>query len=124
MATIVAGGVVGTVCRVLVFVAFESVGAQRFGWDGVVPATFVVNVWGAALLGWASRRFGRSRWRAPLSIGFCGGFTTMSTLAVDVVTIADGDGRWLAGIGYAAISVAAGLLAFVTGRRIGEAATP
>jgi fluoride exporter len=57
-------------------------------WDlGVFPwATLTANLASTALLAWLVMRWqvhlpGREQWRALLAIGFCGGFSTLSTFS-------------------------------------------
>lgn len=78
---IAAGGAVGSVLRAAV-----SFGFARAGWP---LATLAVNVAGSALLGalaaWLPARTATPAVTAALTVGLCGGFTTMSTLALEVV---------------------------------------
>ena len=74
--------------------------AARFAVDGVVRArrpgdfpwgTLVVNVTGSFLLGLLTGLVlagAGDAWRLLLGTGFCGGFTTFSTAAVDTVRLA------------------------------------
>ena len=59
--------------------------------------------------------------RTGIGVGFIGGFTTLSTLAVQTVLEADGGRRGLA-VGYLAINVAGGVamatLGYIVGRTI------
>lgn len=112
------GGATGTVARYLVSGLAQPAGGT-FPWG-----TLAVNVIGAFILGFLMRYVLATGWldpdvRAGLTIGLCGGFTTMSTFAYETVTLmTDGD-YWRAG-GYVAISVigsvaaAFGGLAFAT----------
>lgn len=108
---IAAGGAAGAGLRWAV--------ATRFGGgDGFPAATFAVNAVGCLALGallalGGRRRVGRALGDA-LGVGFCGGLTTFSTLAVEVVDLAD-RGRTALALAYAAASLGAGLLAFVAG---------
>jgi CrcB protein len=110
------GGLLGTPVR-------YAVG----GWlptpaDGWPTATFLVNLSGAFLLGLLlealARRGpdvgGRRALRLFAGTGFCGALTTYSTLAVEVDLLVD-HGRWAVAVGYAAASVAAGLVAAAAG---------
>lgn len=114
-----------------VFVGGGLGGAARYALSGinethVVPwATFAVNVIGAWLLGAllvVILEVGRpSRLIRPfLATGFCGGFTTFSTFAVEVDTLAS-HGHGIAAAGYALGSVGAGLIAAALGIATGQA---
>jgi CrcB protein len=59
----------------------------------------------------------RGRHRALLGVGFCGALTTFSTFQLELLTMLD-DGRVGLAILHAAVSVAAGLLAFRAGERL------
>ena len=79
-------------------------------------ATLSANLLATALLAWLVLRFevhgpGKEHWRTLLAIGFCGGFSTMSTFnAENYQLLRDGF------FGYAAlnilVSVGAGILLF------------
>jgi CrcB protein len=109
LAAIFAGGALGAIARVEVAEALP-VHPGTFPW-----ATFVVNVVGAALLGWFTTRLQE---RLPLSVyrrpflgtGVCGGLTTFSTMQVELLRLLDGGDVGLA-LGYAVASVVAGLAA-------------
>jgi CrcB protein len=109
LAAISAGGAVGALARVWL--------SQRFpAADGSWPwAIFAINVAGSfALAYFATRlqeRLPLSSYRRPLlGTGFCGAFTTFSTMAVEIVRMLERDRYGLA-LGYAAASVAAGFAA-------------
>lgn len=102
------GGTAGASARVALTVAG---GTSAPGWPWV---TFAVNVLGAVLLGYAATRLGErlppSAYRRPLlGTGFCGGFTTFSTMQLEVLEMLDAGlvGRAVA---YLAASIAAGCL--------------
>jgi fluoride exporter len=110
---IAVGGSIGTLARYGVGRSV-AVSADRFPWP-----TFLVNVAGSFLLGaivvlvverWPPTRFVR-----PFAaIGFCGGFTTFSTLAVDVARLGQ-QGRLVLASGTLALSVVAGIVAAALG---------
>jgi CrcB protein len=86
-------------------------------------ATFLVNVPGAALLGYWFTTLPHSSYRRPLlTTGFCGALTTFSTVQLELVEMIDGGKVGLAAL-YLVASVAAGLagvqLATAAGRRAG-----
>lgn len=92
--------------------------------DGAAWALVVVNSGGAFVLGLLAHgllRGGPQR-RLVVGVGFCGSFTTFSTLAVDVARDLDrgAPGRALLLLG---VSVAAGLAAASLGLRTSRRAT-
>ncbi len=108
---VAAGGVVGTAAREAVSLAVPSIG-------GFPAAVFGINVVGAFLLGLlleALVRRGpdegrRQVLRLLLGTGFCGGFTTYSSLATaTAVLLVDGDA--VTGALYAAATLLVGGLA-------------
>jgi CrcB protein len=121
---VAAGGATGAGARWAVLAVLP---AGRFPWP-----VLAINVLGSFLLG----ALVAQRWTAPqqrlllhdaAGIGFCGGFTTMSTFAVQVADLL-GDGATATATAYAVASFAGGLLAAVAGaagrRRGGAAAWP
>ncbi len=109
LAAIAAGGAAGALLRVWLGL---TVGGGAPGWPW---ATFAINVSGSFALAYFATRL---RERLPLTTyprpligtGFCGAYTTFSTLAVEIVTMIDADRIGLA-LGYAAASIAAGFAA-------------
>jgi CrcB protein len=111
------GGALGSVARWLVGLALA--GASR----GVPWATLAVNLAGSLALGvvlaaWPDAR--PSIWRLLLGVGFCGGFTTFSTLSAELVVMLERD-AWARAAGYAAGSLVVGVLATVLGFALGRA---
>lgn len=105
-AAIFAGGLVGTLLRVGVDRALPA----DHGWPW---ATLVVNVAGAALLGWVTTWTPRSASRLAFAgSGVCGALTTFSTLQLETLRLAH-DGRSGLAAAYLAVSVAAGVAAAV-----------
>lgn len=102
------GGAVGAGVRwwVREVVTFDS-----FPWH-----TLLVNVVGCALLAFVTSRALPLSTNRLLAAGFCGGLTTFSTFAVDVVELLD-DGRAGVGLTYVAMSLVLGLITFVGVRR-------
>lgn len=107
-----AGGVVGTLARH----AIETAVPHRTpDWP---VATFAINVVGAFVLGSlleALARRGpdagvRQRLRLLAGTGFCGAFTTYSTLALEAVILAR-DGHAVTAVLYGVVSVVLGALA-------------
>jgi CrcB protein len=109
LAAIFAGGVIGALARLGLVEALPLTPGQ---WP---RATFAANVVGALALGYFTTRLQErlplSAYRRPfLGTGLCGALTTFSTLQLELLQMLDhGEGGLAAG--YAAASVAAGLLA-------------
>jgi len=101
------GGGLGTLARYGVS-RIIHISKDTFPW-----ATFVTNLTGAFVIGvfltLLLERFPPTRFPRPFfAIGFLGGFTTFSTMAVETVTLCK-DGYPVLGIGYLLASVFAGL---------------
>jgi CrcB protein len=109
LAAVFVGGALGTLARAgLAVLAAPQPG--HWPWP-----TFIVNIVGAFLLGYFTTRLLErlpvSSYRRPLlGTGVCGGLTTFSTLQVELLDLLDHGSVGLA-VGYAAASIAAGLLA-------------
>jgi CrcB protein len=109
LAAIFAGGTAGTLARAGLVEALPHA-VNTWPW-----ATFIVNVAGAALVGYfvtrLQERLPLSAYRRPLlGTGLCGGLTTFSTLQVELVRMPVG-----LAVAYASASLAAGFAAvFVT----------
>lgn len=112
-AAILIGGAVGAVVRAGVAEALPTrSGAWPWG-------TFIVNLFGAVLLGWlltrlAERVAPRRYWRFLLGTGFCGAVTTFSTFQVETFELVR-TGHAGLGIGYALASIVAGMGVAVAG---------
>jgi fluoride exporter len=110
------GGAAGTALRAGIAQALPTrMGA--FPW-----ATLVVNVSGSLIIGLvialAVERAAPQRYLRPLvGTGFCGGLTTFSTFAVETDSLLRA-GRIGVAVGYALLSVAAGLVAVWVGSRV------
>jgi fluoride exporter len=109
VSAVFAGGALGALARALLE---DAIPHDPAAWPW---ATFIVNVAGAALLGWAvtrlQERLPLSAYRRPfLGTGICGGLTTFSTLQVELLQMLDAHcyGR---AVLYAGGSIAAGLVA-------------
>lgn len=105
------GGAVGATVRW----ALLDVGADAFR-----PVLLGVNVLGCVVLGWAVAREGpagtdRHRWlHDAVAVGFCGGLTTFSTLAVEVAELGR-DGHAAFGAWYLGASVVLGMAGVMFG---------
>jgi fluoride exporter len=108
--------------------------AARYGVDGLVSratrggfpwGTLLVNVSGAFLLGLTftvlAERFAVAPWiRSSITIGFLGGYTTFSTLALETVRLIQG-GSYVLGLANALGSIVVGLFALLLGIVMGRA---
>lgn len=107
-AAVYVGGAVGALAR---YGLVEAVGTHGGSWPW---ATFLANVVGCAILGFAiaHRKIGNgSDLRLALvGTGFCGGLTTFSTFQFETWNLIDTHAYFTA-IVYVAASVAVGLLA-------------
>ncbi len=109
LAAIFAGGAAGGALRVWLG---TTLGGGAPGWPWV---TLAVNATGAFALAYLATRLQErlpiSSYRRPLlGTGFCGAYTTFSTMAVEIVRIAD-HGRYGLAVAYALASVTAGYAA-------------
>lgn len=108
---IACGGALGATAR---WSVVEATGTQVFPWP-----VLVVNVFGSLLLGvLLAEEPSHPRARVALhdlgAIGFCGGLTTFSTFALEVVDLVQ-QSRTVAAVAYAAASVASTVAAVVLG---------
>src|SRR5262245_29181675 len=92
--------------------------------SGLPLGTFIVNISGALAIGLVAslvvHRFHAPMWlQEAATVGFLGGFTTFSALALDTVLLID-RGRFLAAAGYSLGTMAAGTFAVVVGLRLGR----
>ncbi len=114
LSAIFLGGAAGALARVGLTQAFPVA-------DGHWPwAVFAINLVGAFLLGYLVRHVewhGSHRLVRPLlGPGFCGAFTTFSTMQLELLDMVRTGHGWLA-LAYAAASVLGGLAAVKLGRR-------
>ena len=101
---IAVGSAIGGVSRYLIGGA-----VQRLTDDPFPMGTLVVNITGSFLLG-AILRYAfdtpglTPEWRAFLTVGLCGGYTTFSTFSYETVALME-DGQWARAGTYVALSV-------------------
>ncbi len=103
------GGAIGAVLRALVVFWLASA-ALRGEWPW---ATLIVNAVGTAVLAWLaalalSGRGVSTEWQAFVGTGICGGLTTFSTFAVELVLLVRAGAAGTA-IGYGVASLVSGL---------------
>lgn len=119
---VMAGGVLGAAAREALEQAWPTPGR------GFPTATLMINLVGAFGLGILLEALVRSGddagWRRHVRLlggtGFCGAFTTYSTLAVETVQLAR-QGVWSVAGGYLAASVIGGLVVAAGGIALGAA---
>ena len=107
------GGVLGTLAR-------YRMGGWVPGWAGTwIPwGTFAVNLIGSFVLGLAVQAASAlplsPEVRGLVTVGFCGAFTTFSTLMYETAVLLQ-DGQWGRAAAYAFGSLALGLVAMFLG---------
>ncbi len=121
LAAIFGGGALGTLARYLL-AAHHPAAAGGFPW-----VTLLVNLTGSFAIGLlvplTEHVASGAPWARPLLvIGFLGGWTTYSTLAVDA-TLLFRHGDAVTGMGYLAATVAGGLALVVAGHAAGRRLT-
>jgi fluoride exporter len=117
---IAVGGATGALLRVAL-VKTGVAGAPGWPW-----ITFGVNILGALLLGYfvtrLQERLPLSAYRRPLlGTGFCGAFTTFSTVQVELVTMLDAH-RYELAVSYAATSIVLGYASIQLGTSVARRA--
>jgi CrcB protein len=110
LAAIAAGGAAGALLRVWIG---RAVGGPGTSWPW---ATFAVNVSGSLLVGYLLATIGTAHGyaRPLLMTGFCGTFTTFSTMQVEILTMLERGSYGLA-LGYVGGSIVAGYAAVWAG---------
>jgi CrcB protein len=112
LAAVFAGGAAGAALRVLLD---RAIGGGAPGWPW---ATFAINVSGSLALAYLATRLPSPRYRRRLlGTGFCGAYTTFSTVQLEAITIVDHHRYGLAAA-YVLASLAAGYLAVCLGTAI------
>ncbi len=114
------GGVVGTLARWYLQGWIQT----RSGLAGFPMGTLAINLAGSLILGFIIRLATGStvitpELRAGLTIGFCGGFTTMSTFAYESVRLL-GDGEYGWATLYMGGTIAGCLVAVMAGTLLAE----
>jgi fluoride exporter len=120
IAYVAIGGVVGTLSRWYLQGWIQT----RSGFAGFPIGTLAINLAGSLILGFVIRLATGStvitpELRAGLTIGFCGGFTTMSTFAFESVRLL-GDGEYWWATLYMGGTIAGCLIAVMIGTLLAE----
>lgn len=123
-----AGGFAGSITRYIVAVLIQQ-SESKTGFaitlkQSRIPiATMVVNLLGSLIIGYLASHLRKetmsnSLWLL-LAIGFCGGFTTLSTLSYEALTLLQ-EGSYTTAFVYVAVTVIAGLLFCWVGLALGR----
>ncbi|ORW94469.1 camphor resistance protein CrcB [Mycobacterium sp. IEC1808] len=109
LAAVFVGGAIGALARAGLSTVLVR-DTDQWPWP-----TFIVNIVGAALVGYFTTRLLErlpvSSYRRPLlGTGFCGGLTTFSTMQVETVRMIE-HGHWAMAATYTVTSVILGFLA-------------
>jgi CrcB protein len=115
------GGFLGTLGRYELTLAWPGPAS------GFPTATFVINTTGAFLIGLVLtvilERLGPTRYLRPFAVvGLLGGWTTMSSLAVEADVLIK-QGHALTALGYLGATVVAGVIAAALGIALGRVRT-
>jgi CrcB protein len=110
LAAIFVGGALGALARVALAETSLPSAPDHWPWP-----TFIANITGAFLLGYFSTRLQDrlplSAYRRPLlGTGFCGAYTTFSTMQIEILRMYDAGRNGLLA-GYVVVTVAAGYAA-------------
>ncbi len=110
------GGFIGSICRYLL--SLIPLGSQ----NGFPYITLFINIAGAFLIGVIAGLTERPAALHPdvlpfLRAGFCGGFTTFSTFALELNTLLESGQAWSAVL-YIALSTGLGIGAVFAGKAI------
>lgn len=104
------GGFLGSIARYLVYLTVKSSTSYTF------IGTFLVNILGCFLIGILSNQMAKlgNDSRLFLTTGFCGGFTTFSTFALENTALLK-DGVNMISLVYIGSSVLVGILSCILG---------
>lgn len=113
---VMAGGSAGTGLRygLTLWLPYSVTGIPWPTWVANVSGSFILGLWS----GWLHQRSSSSWLKAGVGAGFCGGYTTMSTLAMELAG-REGVSLWITGT-YAIGSIVAGLAAVWIGWAFGD----
>ncbi|MCE7794106.1 CrcB family protein [Salipaludibacillus sp. CUR1] len=115
IAAVFAGGAAGTLLRYVINLQTMTL---------LFPlGTIIENLAGSFLLGfltgWVLVKVVPTVVKEGLGVGFCGGFTTMSTLAADTLFLTEGGSLFMAGL-YLIISLTGGVTLAIAGMALGQ----
>ncbi len=114
------GGFVGAAIRFIISYYFKTNSTTDFPWS-----TLLVNIIGSLLIGILLGFFDKtnllsSEWNIFLTVGFCGGFTTFSSLSNDIYTLVIKK-EFIKFIAYTGFSFTFGLIAVFLGHAFAKA---
>lgn len=113
------GGGIGSTARFLLAAVVQRSFPGIFPWG-----TLAVNIAGSLLLGviagLAARAIISAEWRLFLAVGLCGGFTTFSTLSLEVAELIRA-AQYTTAVVYMALSLIAGIAAVAVGLWLAKA---
>lgn len=115
---VAAGGALGAMARYALNVELQSESAYPWG-------TLAANLGGCLVMGIIAGLVAHSAWfnqsgiipdqyRLLFAVGFCGSFTTLSALVLELNTMLE-RGQLLATLGYLAVSIVGGFVLFFAG---------
>lgn len=110
----------------LFWVAVGAVPGALLRWQvslQLLDRNVLVNVCGAALLGWLAGAPPSARRQLLLGVGFCGSLTTFSSWMLDMARLL-GEGRWAAALGLLALTLGLGLGSGLLGYQLGARFSP
>ena len=105
----------------LLWVAVGAVPGALLRWQvslHLADRNLLVNVVGAALLGWLAGAPPAARRQLLLGVGFCGSLTTFSSWMLDTARLL-GEGHWAAALGLLALTLGLGLGGGLLGYQLG-----
>lgn len=116
---LILGGVLGTVCRYLLSGAVYHKTGTVFPWG-----TLVVNLAGCFIIGFLDVVFEKKllvihNYRILLMTGFCGAFTTFSSVMLETSDLLK-QGQYVYALGNMALTIGAGFVAFRWGAVLAE----
>ncbi|GHH98356.1 fluoride efflux transporter CrcB [Neobacillus kokaensis] len=113
------GGMIGSIIRYILSTTAEEFGSSNFPYG-----TLLVNLSGAFLLGWITKKFVNLKKIPPqvltaLTTGVIGSYTTFSTFCLETIRLMQ-EGDYLFALLYILISLFGGLFFVRIGLKLGE----